>query len=581
MEAGTLLLNRYRVLELIGRGAMSEVWQAMDLRRHAIVAIKLLREDLAEDPEFLRRFSQEANALAQLDHPNIVRFYSFERQGNLAFLVLDFIQGITLRRYLLEQNGPLSLEEATAIFRQIAGALQYAHDTGIVHRDIKPGNILISSDKRVYISDFGIAKVIEGATLATMAVGTPAYMSPEQILGQKMDHRTDIYSLGVVLYEMVTGRRPFTGEEEGLTGTSTIERVRQAHIHKDMPDPHQWNPALTTEIVEVLRKALAKNPEDRWPTVIDMLHAWEQATNISPTPTEPGSEVTVFALPPITISQPSILSRATAWMRQRAPASYVVAGMLFVIVLFIAFSSVLSLGSMVPPAHPKPPTSVSPPPIAGSDSPTAGPVTQTLEAQRQYQAVMARLTQEAQYTADALATQQAHLSLTREAKQTPKAQATREALSTLTRQAERTFEAKVTEQAVYSTLTRQAVRTVATQPGRATPQAPSRCFRPRLRHWEKSSSGKGEIGGIVYDRTNHPFIKAIIRVEIVRSGWFVEVPVDSQGVYNYCCLDMNPHNKHVVRLIGENIRTLETYEFHLFNINQNRVLIDFFEEECQ
>ena len=222
---GDSLRNRYQILESLGRGGMADVFLAMDTRRQAQVAIKVLREDLAEDPEFLRRFGQEAEALARLDHPNIVRFYSFERQGATAFMVLDYISGSTLRRRLLDVQGPLPIDETTAILRQVGAALHYAHAEGFIHRDIKPGNIMFQDNGKALLADFGIAKAMESATITTMAVGTPAYMSPEQILGRELDPRTDIYSLGIVLFEMATGQRPFTGDEPGLTGTSTLARL--------------------------------------------------------------------------------------------------------------------------------------------------------------------------------------------------------------------------------------------------------------------------------------------------------------------------------------------------------------------
>ena len=231
---GDRLRDRYEMEEFLGRGGMSDVYLAFDTRRQVRVAVKVLREDLAEDVEFVRRFRREAEALAQLDHPNIVRFYSFERQGTTAFIVMDYVSGATLRRRLAEVEGPLSVEEATAILRPVVAALQYAHNEGYVHRDIKPGNIMLRDDGTVLLSDFGIARATESITMTTGPIGTPAYMSPEQILGQSVDQRTDVYSLGVVLYEMLAGRRPFTGET-GI-GVTTIERVRHEHLHAEPVD---------------------------------------------------------------------------------------------------------------------------------------------------------------------------------------------------------------------------------------------------------------------------------------------------------------------------------------------------------
>ena len=277
MREGTTIRNRYEILKLIGRGGMADVYLAYDRRRMTQVAIKVLREDLAEDPDFLRRFAREAQALAQLDHPNIVRFYSFERQGEIAFIVLDYVSGTTLRRRLLKHEGPLSLEETTRILQQVGGALNYAHSEGFIHRDIKPGNVMLRDDGVALLADFGISRAMESATLTTVTAGTPAYMSPEQITGKSLDVRTDIYSLGVMLYQMVTGRRPFTGEESGLTETSTVGRLREAHLRLAPPDPSRFNPQASSEVSRVILRALAKRPDDRWPDVESMVNAWNSA----------------------------------------------------------------------------------------------------------------------------------------------------------------------------------------------------------------------------------------------------------------------------------------------------------------
>jgi hypothetical protein len=277
MEEGTLLRNNYRIERLIGRGGMADVYLAFDMRRQTYVALKVLREDLAQDPDFLRRFSREAEALAKLDHPNIVRFYSLERQGAIAFIVMDYVQGHSLQRRIAESDGPLPLNEITDILHQVGAALQYAHHEGYIHRDIKPGNIMLRDNGEVLLSDFGIARAAESATAATIAAGTPAYMSPEQITGQELDQRSDVYSLGVVLYELASGRRPFTGDERGVTGTTTLARLREAHLRLTPPDPRLYNPALPAGIVEVILRALAKDPAERWPDVVSLVRAWERA----------------------------------------------------------------------------------------------------------------------------------------------------------------------------------------------------------------------------------------------------------------------------------------------------------------
>ena len=229
---------------------------------------------MAEDPEFVRRFKREAEALALLDHPNIVRFYGFEQEGRLAFIVMDYIPGGTLRGLMLDANGPLPLDKVTRTLREVGSALYYAHNEGIIHRDVKPGNVMLRDDGTALLSDFGIAKVADTMTLATMSpIGTPAYMSPEQIMGRPIDRCSDIYSLGVVLYEMVTGQRPFSGEQG--QGTTTLDRLRDAQLNQPVPDPTALNTSLPPAAAKVILRALAKQPSDRWPTVTDMIAAWE------------------------------------------------------------------------------------------------------------------------------------------------------------------------------------------------------------------------------------------------------------------------------------------------------------------
>jgi serine/threonine-protein kinase len=192
-EIGDVLAGRYRLLKTLGRGGMADVYRARDDERGVEVAIKVMREDYAEEPEFIKRFTKEAQALAKLDHPNIVRFYSFEQDGRTAFIVMDYVRGDTLRGRLRDAGGPLPLGEVTQVLRQVGAALHFAHRRGYLHRDIKPANIMLREDGTALLSDFGIARAAEATTITHSAAGTPAYMSPEQILGEELSYRTDIY----------------------------------------------------------------------------------------------------------------------------------------------------------------------------------------------------------------------------------------------------------------------------------------------------------------------------------------------------------------------------------------------------
>ncbi len=277
IHPGDILRKRYQIIRLIGRGGMADVYLARDMRRQIQVAIKVLRPSLADHPGFVSSFSTEARSLVRLRHPNIVRFFALERDGPLSFIVMEFVDGVSLRTEMARRQGPLTLFETTHILRGVAAALAYAHSQGFVHRDVKPGNILLARDGRVLITDFGIAQAANRSGALTPSMGTPAYMSPEQILGQPLDHRVDIYSLGVTLYEMVTWQRPFTGRETGLTSTSTAGRVREAHLRLIPPNPRYFNPELPDAAAQVVLRAMEKSPAHRWPDAMQMAAAWEKA----------------------------------------------------------------------------------------------------------------------------------------------------------------------------------------------------------------------------------------------------------------------------------------------------------------
>jgi serine/threonine protein kinase/WD40 repeat protein len=294
---GQTLLSRYHIQDLVGRGGMAEVYKAWDAHRQYPVAVKVMREDLAEDLEFLRRFKREAKALAHLAHANVVRFYGFERAGRLAFIVMDYVEGTTLRGRILDMEGtPLPLDEAVSVARQVCAALHYAHTENVLHRDVKPGNIMIRPDGRVLVADFGIAKAADAATATTVMPGTPAYMSPEQCRSEVLDARTDVYSLGIVVYEMLAGQRPFVGDRAKIETGSTRERIRWEQMHIDPPPLRQFNPAVPPSVEAVVLQALAKHREARHPTVLAFRQALEGALGakaaaeprpVTEAPTEP------------------------------------------------------------------------------------------------------------------------------------------------------------------------------------------------------------------------------------------------------------------------------------------------------
>ncbi len=275
---GTVLNNRYRVDEFLGRGGMAEVYRVWDIHRSVNLAMKVLFPDLAEDPVFVRRFRREAKNLADLQHPNIVRFYELEKDDLLVFLTMDFIEGTTLRSEIMRTETPLSPERILEVMKSVCGALNFAHRLGVVHCDIKPANIMIHRNGTILVTDFGIARQAEGSTTATMVgAGTPAYMAPEQVRGLDPTPQTDIYSLGIVLYEMLTGgERPFTGESAEVTGTSG-ERVRWEQVHVKPFSPRRFNPQISPELENVVLKCLEKEPERRYAGSLELLEALQNA----------------------------------------------------------------------------------------------------------------------------------------------------------------------------------------------------------------------------------------------------------------------------------------------------------------
>jgi predicted Ser/Thr protein kinase len=252
-------IGGYRVIEPIGSGGMASVFKAYDARFDRFVALKILPEHMAEDPTYLARFEQEAKIIAKLEHPNILPVYGYGQDQKITYLAMRYLRGGTLKDLLIHAGHALPLSDAARLIAQIADALDYAHSQGIVHRDVKPSNILIDSAGDAYLMDFGIARVLEGTAHLTStgsAIGTPAYMSPEQGMGRGVDHRSDIYSLGVILYEMATGRTPFQAD--------TPYAVIIAHAEEPLPLPSTFNADVPENIERVLFKALAKNPADRY-----------------------------------------------------------------------------------------------------------------------------------------------------------------------------------------------------------------------------------------------------------------------------------------------------------------------------
>ena len=265
---GKMLDNRYEILERIGTGGMAVVYKAKCHYLNRLVAIKILKSDLAQDEDFRRRFNAESQAVAQLSHPNIVSVYDVSKGGDVEYIVMELIDGITLKQYM-EKRGQLNWREALHFITQIMKALSHAHSRGIIHRDIKPQNIMVLRDGSVKVADFGIACLANSAnTLTQEALGSVHYMSPEQARGDRTDARSDIYSAGVVLYEMLTGRLPFEGDN--------AVSVAIQHLSSVPLSPREINPDVPEALELICMKAMASDLEKRYASADEMLADLEE-----------------------------------------------------------------------------------------------------------------------------------------------------------------------------------------------------------------------------------------------------------------------------------------------------------------
>ena len=255
---GTMLQDRYEILEKIGSGGMSDVYKAKCHKLNRLVAIKVLKSEFTSDATFVSKFKMEAQAAAGLSHPNIVNIYDVVDEGDIHFIVMELVEGITLKSYITKK-GHLEVKEAIGIAIHVASGIEAAHEQHIIHRDIKPQNMLISMDGKVKVADFGIARAVSSQTMnAATVVGSVHYISPEQARGGYSDERSDLYSLGITMFEMVTGHVPFEGD-------NTVT-VALAHLEDPMPDPRTLNPEVSPSLARIILKCTEKRPERRYPS---------------------------------------------------------------------------------------------------------------------------------------------------------------------------------------------------------------------------------------------------------------------------------------------------------------------------
>lgn len=262
LEIGSFLSDRYEILSKVGAGGMSDVYKAKDHILSRFVAIKVLKQEFSEDSSFVTKFRAEAQSAAGLEHPNIVNIYDVGSENGLYYIVMEYVEGITLKTYI-EKKGQLSFKESASIAIQVARGIEAAHNKNIIHRDIKPQNIIISTDGKVKVTDFGIAKATSSNTISSDVMGSVHYASPEQARNGFVDGRSDIYSLGIVMFEMVTGRVPFDGD--------TTVAVALQHLQEEIAKPSIYAPDLPISFEKIILKCTQKTPDRRYQTMEELL----------------------------------------------------------------------------------------------------------------------------------------------------------------------------------------------------------------------------------------------------------------------------------------------------------------------
>jgi serine/threonine-protein kinase len=395
---GQVLQGQFRVVSFVASGGMGAVYRVWDLQRNVPLAMKVLHAELAEDPSVFRRFQREARALQRLSHPNIVPFYGLYEEEGLYFLLERYIDGPSLKELLRQRKGqPFSPQEALTWLKPTCDALGYAHSFDVVHCDIKPGNIIADQGGNVFLADFGIARHAESTTTTMGAAGTPAYMAPEQIRGEALTPATDIYALGVMLYELLSGQRPFRGDEHGLeSGSTGAERIRYAHLNLPVPDVRSLRPNLPEAISQVIWKAMAKDPAARfasaneffqaalaafWPVVQDIYErvslpvAAARATTPQPVPAyAPPPQTTPPAYYPTPAAPPTVLGRRPGVMGIGISAIVILLAVVAVLIGVLRNRPAVVVTIEAPPATQVLPvierlTETPPPPTSGTETP--------------------------------------------------------------------------------------------------------------------------------------------------------------------------------------------------------------------
>ena len=262
LKEGMIVGERYEIISRIGSGGMADVYKAKDHKLNRLVAVKVMKAEFSEDKSFIAKFRKEAQAAAGLAHPNVVNVYDVGEDNGIYYIVMELVQGITLKDYIT-RKGKLTVREATSIAIQVSLGLEAAHRSNIIHRDVKPQNIIISIDGKVKLSDFGIARAASSNTISSNVMGSVHYSSPEQVRGGYSDSKSDIYSLGITMYEMVTGRVPFDGD--------TTVAIAIKHLQEEIESPRKYVPDLPYSLEQIILKCTQKSVDRRYNSMTELI----------------------------------------------------------------------------------------------------------------------------------------------------------------------------------------------------------------------------------------------------------------------------------------------------------------------
>ena len=303
VKIGMMIGGRYEILEKIGTGGMSDVYKAKCHKLNRFVAVKVLKQEFSENANFVSKFRIEAQAAAGLMHPNIVNVYDVGEENGIYYIVMELVEGITLKKYI-EKKARLSYKEAVSIAIQVSMGIEAAHNNHIIHRDIKPQNIIISKDGKVKVTDFGIAKAATSNTITSNVMGSVHYTSPEQARGGYSDEKSDIYSLGITMFEMLTGRVPFNGE--------TTVAIAIKHIQEEMVSPKEFVPEIPTSVESIVLKCCQKSPDRRYQNMQELI------TDLKQSLINPDENFVVFADPDATGATRAISDHDMARIKNRS-----------------------------------------------------------------------------------------------------------------------------------------------------------------------------------------------------------------------------------------------------------------------